>query len=395
MQVVYKPLSEIKPYANNPRKNEAAVGPVAESIRKFGFQQPIVLDKGGVIVAGDTRYKAAKLLGLMEAPCVVADDLSEEEAQAYRLADNKTGEIAEWDFGLLDIEIGALQEIDMALFGFDFGTEEGGMAAEDDFVPEMQGCPAAKRGEIYRLGPHRLMCGDATDGADMALLMGGQMADMVFADPPYGVSYADKNSFLNSIDNGNRIQEPIEGDHGRTEETGELVYKAFCEINKRLAEYSSYYITSPASGGLLLLMMTMMQKAGIPLRHCLVWVKNNHVLGRTDYNYKHEPILYGWKGRHRFYGKGDHKFSTWEIDKPLKNDLHPTMKPVALIANALLNSTKEGDAVLDPFGGSGSTLIACEKLGRVCHMMEIDPKYCGVTISRWETFTGKKAVLVE
>jgi site-specific DNA-methyltransferase (adenine-specific) len=234
------------------------------------------------------------------------------------------------------------------------------------------------------------MCSDSTKIEDVEKLMNGEKADMVFTDPPYGVNYAKKNEFLNTISPANRIQKDIENDTMSLDETSDFICQCFVNLRLSLAEKSSYYITAPQGGDLLLMMMKTMQKADIPLRHMLIWVKNNHVLGRTDYNYKHEPILFGWVNTHNFYGKGEFKFSTWEIDKPLKNDLHPTMKPVALIVNACLNSTLEGDKVLDLFGGSGSTLIACEQTNRKCYIMELDERYATIILDRWEKLTGKK-----
>jgi DNA modification methylase len=217
---------------------------------------------------------------------------------------------------------------------------------------------------------------------------------MVFTDPPYGVSYADKNKFLNNADKGNHLQIDIINDHMTLEGTGALWSNTFKVWVDYLNDYHAYYICSPQGGDLFLMMMMMMMmnENGFPLRHTIIWVKNNHVLGRTDYNYKHEPILYGWNGKHKFYGGGEQKFSVWNYDKPLKNDLHPTMKPVELIMNAVLNSTQSGNnIVVDMFLGSGSTLIACEKTNRICYGMEIDPIYCQVIIDRWEEFTGLKA----
>ena len=220
--------------------------------------------------------------------------------------------------------------------------------------------------------------------------MGGKRADMVFTDPPYGVSYAEKNTYLNAISRGNCIQKEIVGDHKTIEELADsIIFPAFCRVKEILAERSSYYITAPQGGDLLMMMMMMMQKAGLILRHMIIWVKNNHVLGRTDYNYKHEPILYGWLKVHDFYGLGEFKFSTWEIDKPLKSDLHPTMKPVALIVNAIQNSCPEGGLMADLFGGSGSSMVASQNTGSRCNMMEISPDYCAVILQRMtDAFPG-------
>ena len=204
---------------------------------------------------------------------------------------------------------------------------------------------------------------------------------MVFLDPPYGVSYASKNEYLNAISPGNRIQTPIENDHMNLDDTSDFILRLFKQVKRVLGKRSTYYITAP-QGGDLMMMMMMMREAGIPLRHCLIWAKNNHVLGRCDYMYKHEPILYGWVDVHDFYGEGSQKFSVWNFDKPLKNDIHPTMKPVKLVGNALLNSTITGNIVTDLCLGSGTTMVAAHQLHRRCFGMEISPKYCQVILDR-------------
>jgi len=261
---------------------------------------------------------------------------------------------------------------------------------EDDEIPEVRKTKI-KLGDMFALGNHRVLCGDATKKEDVAKLMQGEKVDMIFTDPPYGVDYSSKNEDLNKWDNGNRNQKEIENDAKSVEDMGGLWFQVFSVIKDYLASYNSYYICSPQGGELLMMMMMMMQKSGLGMRHMIIWNKNNHVLGRTDYNYKHEPLLYGWFNKHKFYGNGQFKFSVWDIAKPQKSDLHPTMKPVELMINAILNSTLHDMIVLDVFGGSGSTLIACEKTERQCRMMEIDPQYCQVIIDRWEKLTGKKS----
>ena len=218
---------------------------------------------------------------------------------------------------------------------------------------------------------------------------------MVFTDPPYGVSYTDKNEFLNRIDASQRLTNPIENDNKTPTEMAAFWEKAFNNLAAVSKEKMAYYITSPQGGDLLLLLQSI-ANSPFSLKHMLIWNKNNHVLGRCDYNYKHEPIVYGWKkkGTHTFYGGGNFKTTVWDIPKPLKNDLHPTMKPIALVANCILDVTKEGDVVLDIFGGSGTTLIAAEQLHRKAYLMELDPHYCDVIIARWEKETGRKAVRV-
>ncbi len=395
------PLESIKPYEQNPRVNGDAVEAVANSIKRFGFRSPIIVDAKGVIVCGHTRLLAAKKLGLTHAPVHQASDLAEDEARALRLADNKTAEIADWDYDLLPLELSALQDLDWSLGDLGFsdeelarllgeGAESAEGATEADAVPDVDESepPVSVVNEIYQLGRHRLLCGDATDAKAVAHLLAGQPIDLMFTDPPYGVSYADKNKFLNASDKGNRIQTEIENDHLTMEETARLWTAAFKAWAPHLGDHSAYYICTASSNGLLPLMLGTMEDAGMPYRHQLIWAKNVHVLGRSDYCYKHEPILYGWAKRHKFYGGGEQKFSVWEYPKPTANKLHPTMKPVALIENAILNSTDKGMLVVDPFLGSGSTLIAAERTGRVCMGTELEPRYCDVIRQRWAEHTA-------
>ena len=293
-----------------------------------------------------------------------------------------------------DLEIN-FDEISLPDTVIDFSdqSEEPQETTGDDEVPEVEEKAVSQRGEIYELGNSLLMCGDSTNAEDVARLMGGEKADMVFTDPPYNVNYADKNSFLNEADKRNRIQEDIENDHYSDDnECGEKLWKpAFSNCYENAKDKCSIYVTMP-QGGAHMMMMMMIKESGWQVKHELIWVKNNHVLGRVDYYYKHEPILYGWKKGHKWYGKGKFDKSVWEIDKPLKSDLHPTMKPIELIENALLNSSNKNDLILDLFGGSGSTLIASEKKGRKARLMEIEPKYCDVIRKRytkWAKENGK------
>lgn len=247
-------------------------------------------------------------------------------------------------------------------------------------------------GQLWQLGEHRLICGDCTDAAVVARVMGGEKAALVVTDPPYGVEYADKNKFLNAIDKGNRIQTDIEGDHGTKEKTQALWKAAFHQMNDVMLPGAVVYCFMP-QGGDQMMMMMMMMGAGIEPRHELIWLKNNHVLGRVDYAYKHEPILYAWKtGGHKFYG--DFQTSILEFPKPLQSNLHPTTKPVELIERLVSNSSKVGEVIYEPFSGSGTTLIACERLGRKCRAIEISPAYCAVAIQRWVDATGGEPVLV-
>ena len=397
MEVKEINISDIKPYKNNPRNNDDAVDYVANSIKEFGFKQPIVLDKDNIIVIGHTRLKASKKLGLKKVPCIYADDLTEDQIKALRLADNKVGEVATWDEESLVLEIDDI-ELDLEPFGFEinlFDDEEPEVV--EDEVPDIPEEPKAKLGDIYQLGEHRLMCGDSTSEEDVAKLMDGAKADMVFTDPPYGVSYTEKNEFLNSIGGGDRLTYAIENDDKTPEDMYEFWVTCFTNLEKFTTNEMSYYITAPQGGDLLLLLLQAIRDSGFALKHQLVWNKNNHVLGRCDYNYKHEPIIFGWKikGKHKFYGKGHFKTSVWDIDKPISSKLHPTMKPIELISETLLNSSAEKDKVIDLFGGSGSTLIACEQLNRQCYMMEYDPHYIDVIIERWENLTGRKAEKID
>ena len=384
-------ISELKNWESNPRViSEESYKELKESIGSLGNFEPLVINIDGTVLAGNQRLRVHKERGDEEVEVSVPErELTEEEIKKISIISNRHS--GEWDMDKLANEFeDILEEL-----GFDDLLPEVELEVKEDDYEEPEDLETTVvLGDIYQLGEHRLMCGDSTKTEDVEKLMNGQKADMVFTDPPYGVNYADKNKFLNNQDKGNCIQRDIENDTMTLDKTSDFIYKCFVNLRLSLAEKSSYYITAP-QGGDLLMMMMMMQKAGIPLKHMLIWVKNNHVLGRTDYNYKHEPILFGWIKTHNFYGKGSHKFSVWEVDKPLRNDLHPTMKPIELIVNACLNSTQSGDKVLDLFGGSGSTLIACEQTNRKCYMMELDPHYCQVIIDRWEKFTGKEAIKLE
>lgn len=266
---------------------------------------------------------------------------------------------------------------------------------EDDFDVTPPEQPKAKMGDIYQLGEHRLMCGDSTDAAAWTKLMDGDKADMVFTDPPYGVAIGDKNATLNSVQKAGRCTANIANDTMSEEELYDMLKAAFVNVRGNCHDDAVYYVTSP-QGGSLGLMMMMMKDAGLPVRHVLMWVKNSATfsLGRLDYDYQHEPIFYTWTKSHHNYRGGENRTTVWQYDKPRKCDVHPTMKPVELVANAILDGTKEGDIVLDAFGGSGTTMIAAEQLGRKARLMELDPHYIDVIIARWERYTGKKAVLL-
>lgn len=432
LKIIEKDIDQLIPYENNPRNNDGAVEAVAASIKNFGFKIPVVIDKDGVVVCGHTRIKSAKRLGMKKVPCIIADDLTDEQIRAFRLADNKTGELAEWDFERLRDELEALKDIDMSAFGFEDLLQEADELTledveEDDFDEEKidKEAPKAKRGDIYQLGDHRLMCGDSTNPDDLRELMGGVLANMVFTDPPYGVAIGDKNKTLNSVQPSGRCVENIAGDTLDAESLYTMLVAAFTNLRENGArDDCSYYVTSPQGGDLGLMMMMMMRDAGLTVRHMLIWVKNSATfsLGRLDYDYRHEPIFYTWTKSHNFYGGYSttvvddsvpiEKMNRKELieyvrkierpnddsviycDKPMKCNLHPTMKPIKLVARFIINSSRPGDVVADIFGGSGSTIIAAEQTRRKCCMMELDPHYVDVIIARWEEFTGKKAELI-
>ena len=399
MEVIYRKLSDMKKLEGNPRKiTQEQLETLKQSIERnkdYFEARPLILsNRTGelVVIAGNQRYEACKQLGIEECPTVLLEGLTEEREKEIIIRDNVSN--GEWDEELL-------QEWDSELLN-DWGVDISDMkcfeepvseAEEDDFDEDTDKVePVCKEGDIWQLGNHRLMCGDSTDEGSVALLMNGELADMVFTDPPYGVSYTDKNEYLNSLGTGHRLTKAIENDSMKPEDMYSFWVKAFSLLHKYSKDRMSYYITAPQGGDLLLLLQAV-RESGFMLKHQLIWNKNNHVLGRCDYNYKHEPIIYGWKigGTHEFYGNGQFKTSVWDIPKPLKNDLHPTMKPIELVSECLLNNTKESDYVLDLFGGSGTTLIACEQLKRKAFLMELDPHYCDVIIARWEKLTGNKA----
>ena len=384
MNIINIELKKIKQYEKNPRKNDEAVGPVAESIKEFGFKCPIILDKDNVIIAGHTRYKAAKQLKLKEVPCIVADDLTEEQIKAFRLADNKVGEIAEWDFDLLNMELESIS-FDMSSFGFNILNEEEKEIEEDDYDLEEKlkniEKPKSKYGDIYQLGKHRLMCGDSTKIEDVEKLMNGNKVDLLITDPPYNVNYEGGNGLKIKNDN-------MDNDNFR-----KFLTDAFSTADSVMKEGAVFYIWHADSEGYNFRGACFDNNWKV--RQCLIWNKNSMVMGRQDYHWKHEPCLYGWKDGASHLWASDRKQTTiLDFDKPTKNAEHPTMKPVKLFDYQIRNNTKKDDVVLDLFGGSGTTLIACEQNGRISYNMELDPKYVDVIIDRWEELTGEKAILL-
>lgn len=355
MHITKKSINEIKPYGKNPRKNDEAVKYVAESIREFGFKVPIVIDKNNEIVAGHTRYKAAKKLKLDEVPCIVADDLTDEQIKAFRLADNKVAEKAEWDFDLLAIELDDIVDLDMEVFGFeDITVEEDPEVVEDDFEAELPEEPNAKLGDIYQLGRHRLMCGDSTDVATVDKLMDGAIADMVMTDPPYGI-----NAEKMTMGTGKRDFHRGEDWDGERPD----ISLAFA-LAPLVCIWGGNYFADK-----------------LPVTNdWLIWHKKNDGLSFSECELAWTN--FGINCRHISHHWGNEKKQ------------HVTMKPLQVIAWAIERAKEKANVIVDLFGGSGTTLMACEQLGRTCYIMELDPKYVDVIIARWEQFTGEKAVLV-
>ena len=381
MEIKNKRIADIIPYAANAKKHDKRqINNVAESIKQYGFVQPIVIDRDGVIVIGHCRALAAKKLGMQEVPCVCVDDLTPEQVNALRLVDNKSNE-SDWDYDLLADEIPGL---DLSAFDFDWGLPEITEEVIEDEAPEVDedAEPIAKLGDIWQLGRHRLMCGDSTDKATVELLMDGKKADMVFTDPPYGVSYTGGLQFKNgTVEKNNR--EMIKNDDVD-------IYEDVFRILSQFSNGACYVWFADTKAATL---YNAAEKYG-EIHALIIWVKNGgYGALNANYKQKHEPCLY-WKPKNaklNFCGATT-ETTVWEVNKDGVNEYHPTQKPIALPAKAISNHDVE--TVLDLFGGSGSTLIACEQLDRTCYMMELDPKYCDVIIKRWEKFTGEKAVLL-
>ena len=387
MKIENVSIAKVIPYIRNPRKNENAVEKVASSIKEFGFRQPIVVDEESVIIAGHTRYESAKRLGMETVPVHVAKGLTPQQVKAYRIADNRVGQEAEWDMDLLKLE---LEELDNPeLTGFDpdelqnILVEIGEGLTDPDEVPEVPDDPFTRTGDLWELGEHRLLCGDATKPEEVERLMGGEKADMVFTDPPYNVRYGE------SKNPRHKIRELV------NDKQSDEDWEFFChDLFQNIKESNSgdIYLWG-ASGVDGMKMRVWLIEMGCHWSATIIWKKQKLVLSPAKYQRMYEPCFYGWFDKSSF--QGDRKQTeVWEFDRPLKSDLHPTMKPVAVCENGITNSSKLSDLVLDLFLGSGSTLIACQKTGRKCYGMEIDPHYCDVIVKRWSDFTGKDDLLL-
>ena len=390
------PVDKLVPYDKNPRTHSTEqVNQIAASIVEFGFLNPILVDTAAGIIAGHGRLQAAKQLGLAQVSVVVLDHLTDAQKRAYVIADNKLALNAGWDEDLLRAEMAALsaENFDLPVMGFsddelaDLLVDPAVAAGntDEDAVPEAPVTPVSKPGDVWKLGNHRLLCGDSTVLANVEKVLDGALADMVFTDPPYNVDYGntpkDKLRGTNRTILNDNLGEGFE----------QFLYDS-C-VNMLTVCKGAVYVCMSSSE--LHTLQKAFVGAGGKWSTFIIWAKNTFTLGRADYQRQYEPILYGWKqGADHFWCGARDQGDVWFVNKPVRNELHPTMKPVELVERAVQNSSKTRDIVLDCFGGSGTTLIACEKLNRQCRMIELDPKYADVIVKRWEEFTGKKAELV-
>lgn len=385
------PTSKLVPYARNSRTHSPdQVDQIAASIREWGWTTPVLVDESGMIIAGHGRVMAAKKLGIAEIPVMTAVGWSDAQKKAYVLADNKLALNAGWDTELLRVEIEDLKSLDfnMPLIGFSedelnaFLVQKTEGLTDADEVPDAPAYPVSVLGDVWVMGKHRLMCGDSTSIDAMKVLVQDQLVDMWLTDPPYNVAYEGKTKDALKIKN----------DSMADEEFRQFLRDAATAADAVMKPGAVFYIWHADSEGYNF--RGACQDAGWKVRQCLIWKKSTMVMGRQDYQWKHEPCLYGWKDGAGHLWAADRKQTTiLEFDKPSRNGEHPTMKPVGLFAYQMLNNTKGGDLVLDSFGGSGTTMIACEQHGRFARLMELDPIYCDVIVKRWQEFTGQKAVL--
>lgn len=399
LQIEYLNVDELKEYTFNARKhNKKDVQAIASSIREFGFKDPIgIWGKENIIVEGHGRFEACKLLGIKEVPVIRLDDLTDEQRKAYALAHNKTAELSSWNIELLTEELKSITDINMSEFGFKI--KENVEIDEDEYIIKNKKDVVSKRGDIYKLGNHILMCGDSTNKDDIKKLMGGKQADLIVTDPPYNVSLGTEKGRAVRPSEAKALHRrtdglAIENDYWENDDQFiNFLVSAFTNMIDCVKEGGAFYIWYASTQSYNFL--KAVDKVGLTIRQQLIWVKSNFALGRQDYQWQHEPCLYGWKAGAGHYFVDDRTLSTiLEEKKPTASLLHPTMKPIELLARLITNSSKRDELVLDIFGGSGSTLIACEKLGRTCYMMEIDPYYVDVIIDRWETLTNQKAIKI-
>ena len=383
-------IDKLIPYARNARTHsDEQVAQIAASIKEWGWTTPILVDEQGSIIAGHGRTMAARQLGIKEVPVMVARDWSDAKKRAYVLADNKLAMNAGWDNDLLSLELAELKglDFDLDLIGFNadeldalMPIETGDMLTDEDAVPEAPVNPVTVLGDVWVMGKHRLMCGDSTSIEQVERLCGAPV-DMWLTDPPYNVAY----------EGGTKEKLTIQNDSMGDDQFWTFLRDAYIAANAAMKAGAVFYIWHADSEGYNF--RGAAKDAGWTIRQCLIWKKSSIVMGRHDYHWKHEPCLYGWKeGAGHLWAANRKQTTIMEFEKPSRNGEHPTMKPVALFEYQMLNNTKGGDIVLDSFGGSGTTLIAAQKNGRVARIMELDPKYCDVIIKRWQEFTGLKAV---
>ena len=376
------------PYERNARTHsDEQIEKIKNSIKEFGFVSPVIVDENNMILAGHGRVQAAKEAGLTEVPCRQITNLNEDQKKAYILADNKLSDMAGWDEEMLREELASIS-LDMTDFGFDEIIEEPTELVEDDFDETEDKVEAvAKTGELYQLGEHRLLCGDSTSEEDVWHLMGEEEADLVVTDPPYNVAV--QGGFRGNPTRTDGLR--IENDNMPEEDFMDFLESAFYNASHHLKEGGAFYVWHATNA--VTQFKVALENNNLQVKQELIWNKSHFVLGRQDYQWKHEPCFYGWKSGASHYFINDRTQTTvLNYDLPKRNDLHPTMKPLDLIGYQIKNSSRPGEIVLDLFGGSGSTLMACEQLGRKCRMMEYDPHYVDVMIARWEKMTGKKAV---
>ena len=372
-------VQKLIPYVNNARTHSPEqVNKLRSSLREFGFVNPLIIDREFNVIAGHGRLEAAKAEGYEEVPCVFIDDMTEAQKKAYILADNRMALDAGWDNDLLKVELEALQgmDFDVSLTGFDdkelaslFETDTEGQDDDFDVDAELEKPTFSKAGDVWILGRHRLICGDSTKQDTIDLLMDGKKANLVVTDPPYNVNYEGSAG-------------KIKNDNMASDKFYEFLFDAFSCMEKAMADDASIYVFHADTEGLNF--RRAFNDAGFYLSGCCIWEKPSLVLGRSPYQWQHEPCLYGWKktGKHQWYS-GRKETTIWHFEKPKKNADHPTMKPIPLLVYPIKNSSMSNSIVLDPFGGSGSTLIACEQTDRICHTCELDEKYCDVIVKRY------------
>ena len=393
LKIEYIDVDKLTPYERNTRKHtDKDIDIIAKSIEKYGFNDAIgIWGKNATVVEGHGRLLAAKKLGMEKVPCVRLDHLTEQERREYAIAHNRSAEMSEWDFDILPDELEGL-DFEGFDFGFDFGLENDTDTEvfEDDYDVEPPAEPKSKLGDIYQLGRHRLMCGDSTKAEDVERLMGGQTADLLLTDPPYNVALGQTGKSPRRRKDGKIILNDLLPD----EAFREFLTLCFTNAKNSMKPGAGFYIWHADNEGYNF--RGAAKDAGFTLRQTLIWVKNRFTLGRQDYQWQHEPCLYGWADGASHVWYSDRKQSTvLNFDNPTVSKEHPTMKPIALFDYQIKNSTKSGDIVLDLFGGSGTTIMAAEQDGRIGYLMELDPRYVDVIIDRYEKFTGDKATKIE